>query len=254
MSTHLYLSLVPEAFIASMLDPEAFGAYYACGTMKKAHGQAMFVEVDPAFRSRDFRIAEALERCKPHEDGRPKSSVYIAVYRVAERIPVSALGALHLTTSDGRVLALEKREAPEDVDEGLRLYQELSPTRPLVASTKPPMAFYRHMTDASANLFALPALHFADLRLDSLATDPESGGCDDLPYANMDHLRQCLSDIRATGAATKIVDRNHSVAFPYRLVRSGFYFGNGAAVAHYAMPGREALLEKHYDWCRSSQV
>ena len=254
MSTHLYLSLVPEAFIASMLDPEAFGAYYACGTMKKAHGQAMFVEVDPAFRSRDFRIAEALERCKPHEDGRPKSSVYIAVYRVAERIPVSALGALHLTTSDGRVLALEKREAPEDVDEGLRLYQELSPTRPLVASTKPPMAFYRHMTDASANLFALPALHFADLRLDSLATDPESGGCDDLPYANMDHLRQCLVDIRTKPNGIKMVDRNHPVVFPYRTVRTGFYFGRGQELAFFPMPSREDLLGKYYNWWRSAQM
>lgn len=254
MSTHLYLSLVPEALIASMLDPEAFGAYYACGTMKKAHGQAMFVEVDPAFRSRDFRIAEALERCKPHEDGRPKSSVYIAVYRVVERIPISALGSLHLTTSDGRVLSLEKRNAPEDVHEGLRLYQELGPTRPMVASTKAPRAFYRHMTDASATLFALPALHFADLRLGELATDPLAGGCDDLPYANMDHLRQCLEDIRARGAATKIVDRNHTIAFPYRLVRSGFYFGNGSDLAYYAMPDRETLLAKHYDWWRSSQV
>ncbi len=254
MALHLYLSLVPEAFIASMLDPEAFGAYYACGMMKKTRGQAMFAEVDPAFRSPEFRIDEALARCKPHENGRPKSSVYIAVYRVAERIPVSALGALHLATSDGRVASLEKRRPPEDVADGLHLYQELSPTRPMVASTKSPLAFYRHMTDPAASLFALPALYFADLRLGELATDPERGGCDDLPYANMDHLRQCLVDIKATGAATKIVDRNHSIVFPYRIVRNGFFFGSGSEVVHYRMPSREELLEKHYDWWRSSQV
>ena len=62
MSIHIYASLVPEALIVSMLPPEEFGAYYAVGTMKKAHGQAMFVEVDPAFRSDRFRIDEAIRR------------------------------------------------------------------------------------------------------------------------------------------------------------------------------------------------
>ena len=58
----------------------------------------------------------------------------------------------------------------------------------------------------------------------------------------------------ATGAATKIVDRNHSIVFPYRIVRNGFFFGSGSEVVHYRMPSREELLEKHYDWWRSSQV
>ena len=33
---HLYLSLIPEALIASMLTPEEFGVYYAVGTANKS--------------------------------------------------------------------------------------------------------------------------------------------------------------------------------------------------------------------------
>ncbi len=43
VTVHLYLSLMPEALIASMLSPEEFGAYYAVGTEKKSSGQAIFL-------------------------------------------------------------------------------------------------------------------------------------------------------------------------------------------------------------------
>ncbi|MGI5869151.1 MAG: hypothetical protein ACOX9C_06900 [Kiritimatiellia bacterium] len=255
MATYLYLSLVPEALIVSMLNPDEFGAYYACGMMRKSRGQAMFVAVDPKFRSRDFKIDDALKRCVMHENGDPKSSVYVSVYRVAERIPISAIGSLYLTTNDGRVAELARLAPPADIDDGLHLYQELLPTRPMVASTKSPLAFYEFMTNKDGdNLFALPAMYFADLRLGELATNPEFGGCDDLPYENIDHLRQCLTDIRARKAPTKIVDRNHSVVFPYRLVRTGFYFGCGNDVAFYQMPSKEEMMDKYYNWWRSSQV
>ena len=58
MEKHLYLSLVPEALIASQLTPEEFGAYYACGTQRKARGQSTFIQIAPGFRRRDFRINE----------------------------------------------------------------------------------------------------------------------------------------------------------------------------------------------------
>jgi hypothetical protein len=36
VDVHLYLSMIPEALIASMLTPEEFGVYYALGTAKKS--------------------------------------------------------------------------------------------------------------------------------------------------------------------------------------------------------------------------
>jgi len=84
MTIHLYLSLIPEALIASMLEPEEFGSYYAVGSKKKSRGQAIFFEVDAKFKSSYFHIEDAVKRCVPHEDGSPKQSIYVSVYRVLE--------------------------------------------------------------------------------------------------------------------------------------------------------------------------
>ena len=43
--THLYLSLIPQGLIASMLGPEEFGAYYAVGSNVHSRGEAIFFEV-----------------------------------------------------------------------------------------------------------------------------------------------------------------------------------------------------------------
>ena len=42
METYLYLSIMPESLIVSMLPPSEFGTYLAVGTKKSAHGQAIF--------------------------------------------------------------------------------------------------------------------------------------------------------------------------------------------------------------------
>ena len=46
MSKYLYLSITPEALIASMLPPVEFGEYMATGTKKSNKGQMIFFEVD----------------------------------------------------------------------------------------------------------------------------------------------------------------------------------------------------------------
>jgi hypothetical protein len=78
----LYLSLIPEALIASQLEPAAFGAYYAVGRHLHVIGEAMFFEVDPSFRDDDFPFALADERCVTQPNGDPKSSVYLGIYNV----------------------------------------------------------------------------------------------------------------------------------------------------------------------------
>ncbi len=254
MELHLYASLVPEALLVSMLAPEEFGAYYAVGTRKKSKGQAMFFEVDPAFRDPFFRIDEGMKRCVPHANGDPKHSLYVSIYRVVEHLPVSALGPLYLATSDGRVAGLEKAAPPANGAVGLHLYQEICPVNPMVASSKGPAAFYDYMTNRPDVLISLPALCFADLALDALATDPEHGDAGGLPYGSIDHLRQCLLDVQTSNLATKMVNRNASVIFPYRTLRTGLYFGKGRDLAYYPVPSKEDLLGKHYAWWRSAQA
>ncbi len=254
MTVHLYLSLVPEALIASMLTPEEFGSYYAVGTKKKSSGQAIFFEIDPEFKSKYFRINEGVARCVPHEDGSPKSSIYISVYRVLEHVPVNVIKKLYLVTKDGRTLGLEADKELPVLDEGLHLYKEIVPVSPLVASRLNPVEFYDLIVKNPTSLVTLPAITFAELRLDELAVDPEMGQVGDLPYANMDHLREVLLDLKTKPVATKMVDRASPATFAYRTVKNGFFVGSGLDLAYFPMPSNDELRKEHYRWWRSANM
>lgn len=254
MTVHLYLSLVPEALIASMLEPEEFGSYYAVGNKKKSSGQAMFFEVDPKFRSKNLRIEEGLSRCVPHDDGEPKSSIYISVYRVLEHVDVSALGKLYLSTQDGRTLGLDASKEIPDLDGGLHLYKEIVPVSPLIASRLNPMEFYDLIVKNPTSLVTLPAIAFTELRLGELADDPEMGEVGDLPYSNMDHLREVLKDLKTKAVATKMVDRASPATFPYRTVKNGFFVGKESDLIYYPMPSSAELRQNNYRWWRSANM
>ncbi len=255
MQQHLYLSLVPEALIASMLPPDEFGAYYAVGTQSKTQGQAAFIEIDPSFKHITMPVAEGFKRCIPHVDGAPKRSVYISVYRVLERIPMSAMGKLHLVTRDGRSLGIEKKPAAGETMAGLHFYHELAPTRPAVVSTLEPSRFFELLMGRLDSFEGLPAIAFVELKLGELAADPENGSIGDLPYENMEHLRHCLSQVSKKTVASKIFDRSNPGIFPYRTIKNGIFVGNAKeGLFIYAMPSHAILKEKHYDWWRSANL
>jgi len=254
MTVHLYLSMIPEALIASMLTPEEFGVYYAVGSAKKSRGQAVFFEIDPGFRHDYFRIEESIRRCVPHEDGSPKASIYISVYRTLEHVPLGAVQKLYLVTQDGRVMGLESGEGfPKDED-GLHLYQEIAPVHPLVVSSLGPRAFYDLIVNNPTSLIALPAICFVELRLGELTTDPERGDVRDLPYSNVGHLRQCLMDLQVKTVHTKMVNRVQPASFPYRTIKSGIFVGNGEQLVYFPMPPQKELRAKHYRWWRSANM
>ncbi len=254
MDKHLYLSLMPEALIASQLAPAAFGAYYAVGTEGKTQGQAAFFELDPAFRSEHFPIARALADCHEHEDGRPKNSVYVSVYRVIEHVPLAALGPLYLVTKDGRALELEQsRQVPEDVN-GLHLYNEIAPINPLVVSTLAPKAFHEFMMTDPTTKFSLPALCWVECTLGNLAENPEYGDVGNLPYDNIDHLRSCLLQLRTKHVVTKIVDRLNPVTFPFRTIKNGVFYGTREGLAIYRLPAVAELKANNYTWWRSANM
>jgi hypothetical protein len=252
MTIHFYLSLIPEALIASMLPPEEFGSYYAVGSKKKSRGQAIFFEVDPKFKSSYFHIEEATRRCVPHEDGSPKRSIYLAVYRVLENVPLSALGTLYLVTQDGRTLGIDRtRNLPKE-DEGLHLYREIAPVPPLVVSNLAPQAFYDLIVRSPTSLIKLPAICFAELRLGELADDPQNGNMGDLPYENIDHLRNCLLEVRGKTVHTKMVDRLPPRVIPYRTIQNGLFVGNSERLNFYGLPPWDELKKSDYNWWRSA--
>lgn len=254
MSVHLYVSLLPEALIASMITPEEFGTYYAVGTQHKLHGQAIFLELDPSFRHDFFRIEAGINRCVPHVDGEPKKSVYISTYRVLEHIPLDAVMKLYLVTAYGETLGLDRSyDLPED-DGDLHMYQEIAPVQPLVVSTLGPVAFYEFITQDSDSMIHLPAIAFADLRLGALAQNPEFGDVGELPYGYIPHLRECLVELQVKTIDSKMVDRVHPVEFPYRMIKSGLYIGNRDELAYYPLPTRDELRDKYYRWWRSANL
>jgi len=254
MAHHLYLSVMPEALICSMLTPEEFGVYYAVGTQKKAREQAIFFELDPDFRHDSLRIKEGYARCVPHENGSPKRSIYISVYRVLEHVPLNMLKKLYFVTQDGRTLGLEPSDDLPADTEGLHLYQEIAPVHPLVASTLGPRDFYELIVKNPISLLSLPAVCFVELRLDELATDPEHGPLHDLPYANIEHLRQCLLDLRTKQVHTKMVNRIQPARFPYRTIKNGIFVGNKDSLLYFPLLSQEELRSKHYRWWRSANM
>jgi hypothetical protein len=84
MNTFIYLSILPEALIASMLPPKDFGEYMATGTKKRTRGQAIFFEVDATIAKNILPMEYISKRCVRKEDGAPKSSVYLTDYRALE--------------------------------------------------------------------------------------------------------------------------------------------------------------------------
>jgi hypothetical protein len=254
MTVYLYLSLIPEALIVSMLPPDEFGQYYSTGHHCKSKGQAVFFEVDPAFRHPYFAIDEGIARCVPHPDGKPKNSVYISVYRVLEHIPVEALGELHLSTSYGQTLALKAQTPVEEETATRHFYQDLAPAGGLLVSTLDPVRYYRTVTSQPTKFIRYPALAFVELGLGALADDPENGPMGDLPYAYLHHLREALMVLDPETKQTKLVQRAHTAEFPYRMVKTGFFVGNGPALSYYAMPTPQVLRRDHARWWRLANL
>ncbi len=252
---HLYLSLIPEALIASQLPPEEFGRYMAVGEKFLSRGEALFFEVEPGLLPDAFPMGLVGERCRTHPDGSPKRSVYLGTYRALERVPIEALGALYLTTDDGRVLELERGEFTGSGGRELHLYQEFCPATPRVASRLSPREFGAAVTGV-AQPISFPKLVFADLALGGLADDPLGGAVGDLPYREIDHLRSCLRDLLEGGAkASKNVSRRLVGRVHYRTVRSGFFVaGGGGGFAFYPMPTKAELEGEHHRWWSSAQT
>lgn len=252
MKRYLYLTLTPEALIASMLPPEEYGNYLAVSTKKRNRGQAIFFEVDESLLGDAFPLEKADKKCVPDEKGKPKRSVYLSIYRTLENIPLKALKNLYLVTDDGRVLELEKGEYNAEEVKELHLYQQLCPVTPRIASLYAPTQFVEFITNTEQPV-SVPKIVFVELMLNGLANDPESAPGENLPYSNVDHLRDCLKEMRKDESKpTKTVFRFFQSDLLYRMIKNGFFVGEGKEFVYYPFPSKEELESKYYSWWRSA--
>jgi len=253
MSKFIYLSATPEALIASMLPPEAFGEYLSTGTKKMNRGQAIFFEVDLNQIEHLIDMDNLNKKCVVKPDGSPKNSVYLSVYKALETIPLSALKSLYLTTDNGHTLEL-KRTSYNSAGENkgqLHLYQELCPVAPMVASDLTPSEFLKRLTDGSIPVI-LPKLFFVELKLGELASNPLKGSAEHLPYTNVGHLRDCLEVLKGEYKKhMKTVNRVYSGSLLYRTIESGFYVGSNDELAFYPYPNLMELENINYEFFRS---
>ena len=253
MQTHLYLSLSPEALIASNLSPKEFGAYFATGSLRRNYSQAIFFELDKKFKSDYLPVGRLEELCKPHADGSPHKSVYLSVYRVLEHVPFSAVGNLYVVTSDGKSLKLSRGEFVPDRKIHPYMYQTLAPSRTRVVSILNPAQYACEIT-ASDRLVRFDKIAFCDMKLGELEDDVYNGDISVLPYANQYHMRDCLIQVSQKGGKNSKVLLRTTSEFPYRMIRSGFFIGGGGEMLFYPMPSVKELENEHYDWWRSASL
>jgi len=253
MEKYIYLSITPEALIASMIPPEEFGAYLATGTKKRNKGQAIFFEVDLDQIKHLIDMENLNRRCVRQPDGSPKHSVYLSVYKVLETIPLKAFKNLYVTTENGIVLELKQTayDVSQETPNALHLYQELCPVTPQIASKLTPSQFLKELTDASRPIY-LPKLLFVDLKLGELATNPLTGSAEHLPYLSVHHLRDCLEILKdEKEKSMKTVQRFYHGSLLFRTIQTGFYVGDKDRMLFYRYPTMAELEDINYEFLRA---
>jgi hypothetical protein len=250
MKQFFYLSATPESLVASHLSPVEFGNYLAVGTKKRTRGQAVFFEVDPG-KLNDLPWEHIEKRLVPYENGEPKRSLFLSIYRVLENTPLEAFRNLYLVTDDGKVLELKSRSYKPEEGDLVHLYQQFNPIRTRVASKLNPLEFINFLTDTTKPVSA-PKILFAELKLNRLARHPDAP-IHDLPYPNPDQLRECISRLMASPERqTKTVIRQFNGALSYRTISEGFFVGNQEDYLFYPFPSPHELENLYYSWWRSA--
>lgn len=250
MTIHLYLSLIPEVLVASHLPPEEYGAYLALGSKKRSQGQAIFFKLSDAYAQKKLEDHPGIAELR---SGRLRRSAYLGIHRVLEETPIEAIESLHLITNDGHMLTLNPADYQADPGPRFHLYQEFCPITPRVASNLEPKEFAAAITDTTRPI-SLPSLVFAELMLERLGDDPEANGTDNLPYRSLEHLRDCLRELRAkSGKASKLVVRHLEQDVLFRTIHRGFFVATkGGGFRFFPMPSREELETTYYTWWRSA--
>jgi len=254
MNVHYYVTLFPvEALIASQLDPIQFGSYMATGSKKGSYENIIFAEIDGGFGDY-FDWQYAREKCVPHQNGDPKNSLYLSVYRTLEHVPLSAIRSLYLTTRDGRTLELSRSEMTEHPPKRpYWVYQELCPIRPLAVTILDPIDFSAYMCDPQKKTF-VPKIVFTDLKIFDF-TSKKTGSIGPAYDKNLEHLQDCIRAVtELESKPNKIVDRSNIDRFSYQVIQYGIYIGEGAKVLKFPMKTLEELRRYHYNWGRSAMI
>ncbi|AFG37766.1 hypothetical protein [Spirochaeta africana] len=258
-TNHLYLILYPNpSLVASQYNPQQFARHYISGSTRYYDGKVLFAEIDINYRHPHFAIEEGLAQLVPHEDGRPKATKFISIYRVLEHIDFDAIQKLYLTSPEAAVLELEP--ANDDVktrEPGiLRIFAEITPLRMLVLTKLDFIEFGRSIT-AENDMRSVPSLFYTQLEFDteSFLQDFEHNPLmqPPIPGLHPSKLRDAIFELQSSRDKTSkglALDSSFD-KIPYRFIRHGFMFAAGSRYRFFRMPANRDIEESNYKFWKS---
>lgn len=251
---HLYKICYPNnALVASQLTPAQFADHYTSGTDKHYNGKLIFAEIDPQFRDPFFSIDEALTHVKPHSDGRPKATKFIATYRVLEHLDLTAIQTLYLCSAQGHLLPLqpEKYNSSYEEDSMIHIYAEIAPMRMLILSDLGYEKFGNYITDP-ADFKSAPTQFYTQLNVDVPGfvdfftkqpfTNPP------IQSIHPSSLRDAYNDlIKYKDKHNKGLCLNTALStVSYKLIKTGFMFASQKQKQFFPMPDLEFIEHNYY--------
>jgi hypothetical protein len=254
----LYAIFHPSpALIGSQLNPQAFARHYLSGSIRHYSGKIIFAEVDADFRNDYFNIEEYMGDVQPHEDGRPKATKFISVYRVLEHLDFDAVKKLYLSTPEGAVLELDEAEEVQTREPGImRIFAEINPVRMLVLTQLNFIEFGQMVTDPSIAR-AVPALFYTQLEFDAnqFLHDIEVNPLmpPPVPKLHPSKLRDAITEIstaRDKPSKGLLLDSNFD-EIPYRMIRHGFMFARKDEWKFFRMPDWREIEKTNYKFWKA---
>jgi len=242
--------------IASQYDPEMFARHYTSGSSRHYSGKLVFAEVDVAYRNDFFDIENILKELKPHADGRPKATKFIASYRVLEHVDLSAIGKLYISTEEGYCIDLERGEYDTTHEEAIRVYAEIAPMRMLVMSGLNPREFGAYITDPG-NHKSAPKQFYTQLNIDlpEFIAEFEENPFKPSPITALhpstirDAFRELKSKPHKRSKGIALDSNLDSIS--YRLLKHGFTFSTKGESIFYPLPSHSAIEAKNLKFWRT---
>jgi hypothetical protein len=123
----------------------------------------------------------------------------------------------------------------------------------LIASRLNASDFNRFITNPEVTV-SVPRICFVEMDLADLAHEPSSGDAKNLPYSNIEHIRDCLIELATKSKTTKTINRIQHEHIQYRCVKKGFFVGDQTGMRYYAFPSLEDMEKHHHYWWRSAEL
>ncbi|MCL2064700.1 MAG: hypothetical protein FWG98_10090 [Candidatus Cloacimonetes bacterium] len=268
---YMYLLLYPNhSLIASQLEPAKFAQHYAQGSTGFFGGNFLFVEVDSDYRNDYFKIDEAFEQLKPHEDGRPKATKFICNYRTLEHIDFESMRNLYYCNALGNFIELvpdEFNPAASDVNrkgavlndsskEELSIFLGINPAKLVVLSRQSFKDYGIFITDPET-IVSTPTILYTkvNLDIDDFLSQFEVNPFMPLkiPGIHPSRMRDAIIEVRTSPSK---INKGISMDCPfdkisYRSLRYGFMFATREKTKFYPLIPMDEVEKDFYTFWKS---